>query len=52
MLRNIMFQQIKNHNPRKGTETKIRMVEIKFFNLWKIKNHNPRKGTETKGGQS
>ena len=36
---------IKNHNPRKGTETVSLRDFIQMQN--KIKNHNPRKGTET-----
>ena len=36
---------IKNHNPRKGTETTPPGTEK--ATLIKIKNHNPRKGTET-----
>ena len=36
---------IKNHNPRKGTETVI--IFIMKIGLIIIKNHNPRKGTET-----
>ena len=36
---------IKNHNPRKGTETLThdQLLDV----VLKIKNHNPRKGTET-----
>ena len=37
---------IKNHNPRKGTETPLEGT-IVHQNLLLIKNHNPRKGTET-----
>lgn len=36
---------IKNHNPRKGTETYNRSLTIKIH-ACVIKNHNPRKGTE------
>ena len=38
--------RLKNHNPRKGTET----YSIPSFNTLEVqilKNHNPRKGTET-----
>ena len=38
---------IKNHNPRKGTETSCKKSSISFNNIAVIKNHNPRKGTET-----
>ena len=37
---------IKNHNPRKGTETRLQVRELLSPPL-SIKNHNPRKGTET-----
>ena len=37
---------VKNHNPRKGTETKAtRLILDIYYKL--VKNHNPRKGTET-----
>ena len=36
---------IKNHNPRKGTETNLSFSPQTDVVL--IKNHNPRKGTET-----
>ena len=35
----------KNHNPRKGTETDVILVESPTY--LGDKNHNPRKGTET-----
>ena len=38
---------IKNHNPRKGTETPTTERVTITFSM-KIKNHNPRKGTETR----
>ena len=38
--------KIKNHNPRKGTETDNGLRTILEITL-KVKNHNPRKGTET-----
>lgn len=38
---------IKNHNPRKGTETaNLSSGVCLFLGFW-IKKHNPRKGTET-----
>ena len=38
---------IKNHNPRKGTET-VQNWQAKYEKAQaQIKNHNPRKGTET-----
>ena len=46
MLFVVWLIMIKNHNPRKGTETtwfEILLVHKSFL----IKNHNPRKGTET-----
>ena len=36
---------VKNHNPRKGTETTFKVFN-KFVRCI-VKNHNPRKGTET-----
>ena len=38
---------IKNHNPRKGTETITIIHEVVTTCHLLIKNHNPRKGTET-----
>ena len=37
--------RIKNHNPRKGTETSTKLLVNSVKN--QLKNHNPRKGTET-----
>jgi len=37
--------EIKNHNPRKGTETNPSNLQ-RFLGLI-FKNHNPRKGAET-----
>ena len=37
---------IKNHNPRKGTET-LTSTGYCLLAIFGIKNHNPRKGTET-----
>ena len=38
--------RVKNHNPRKGTETAINHID--YITTHRIvKNHNPRKGTET-----
>ena len=42
---------VKNHNPRKGTETLARNDYISERCLC-VKNHNPRKGTETTHGNS
>ena len=42
----ILVKPDKNHNPRKGTETR----PFKFLDVHESvedKNHNPRKGTET-----
>ena len=38
---------IKNHNPRKGTETYDWSYHFYHLTIIIIKNHNPRKGTET-----
>ena len=38
---------IKNHNPRKGTETICYQIPQQSNPFPQIKNHNPRKGTET-----
>ena len=40
--------KIKNHNPRKGTETSMRQLFLVYENWIQLKNHNPRKGTETR----
>jgi len=36
---------VKNHNPRKGTETSC--LDRNQYSHIQVKNHNPRKGTET-----
>ena len=41
-------RRIKNHNPRKGTETTFIRENVKIPESQAIKNHNPRKGTETR----
>ena len=41
-----MNQNDKNHNPRKGTETKA-SAALAVMSSGGDKNHNPRKGTET-----
>ena len=37
---------VKNHNPRKGTETFVSNTLL-LYSCFSVKNHNPRKGTET-----